>query len=100
MYNSDRENRYFRAKERIESIKKFYASLISNIAVIIFTGAINYYTNQWQYPWFLWVVFGVSLGTVFRAIKLFGYNSILGKDWEQRKIDEFMREEETRNRWE
>ena len=33
-------------------------------------------------------------------LELYGYNSILGKDWEKRKIDEFMREDETRNRWE
>lgn len=100
MYNSDKESKYFRAKERVETVKKFYASLFSNILAIIITGAINYYTNEWRNPWFLWVVFGVSISTIYKAIKVFGYNSILGKDWEQRKINEYMKNDETKSRWE
>tara|TARA_R110000868_G_scaffold121034_3_gene321168 strand:- start:65343 stop:65645 length:303 start_codon:yes stop_codon:yes gene_type:complete len=100
MNTTDQENKYFRAKERVASVKKFYAHLVTNIFVIILTGAINYYTNEWRYPWFLWVVFGVSIGTIVRAFKIFGYDSLFGKNWEQRKIDEYMKEDETKSRWE
>jgi len=90
----EKENKYNRAKERVEQIKKFYTSLLWNVFVIVLTGAINYYTNEWRYPWFLWVIFGVSIGTIIKAMKLFGYNFIFGKNWEQRKIKEFMQNDE------
>lgn len=100
MYNINPEDKYFRAKERVATIKKFYASLLSGLLAILITGAINYYTNEWRYPWFLWVVFGVAISAIFKAIKTFGYDSVFGKNWEERKIKEYMNDEETKNRWE
>lgn len=100
MYNINPEEKYFKAKERVATIKKFYASLLSGVIAILITGAINYYTNEWRYPWFLWVVFGVSVSTIIKAIKIFGYNAILGKNWEERKIKEFMQEDDHKTRWE
>lgn len=100
MYNFQPEDKYFKAKERVATLKKFYSSLLGNLFVIVLTGAINYYTNEWRYPWFLWVVFGVSIGTIIKAIKIFGYDSVFGKNWEERKIKEYMNDEEQKTRWE
>jgi len=94
------EDKYFKAQERLAKLKKFYVSLVSNLFVIALTAAINYYTNEWRYPWFLWVVLGVSIGSITKAIKIFGYDSVFGKNWEERKIQEYMQEDNQKTRWE
>ncbi len=94
------EDKYFKAKERVAQLKKFYASLVSNLFVIALTAGINYYTNEWRYPWFLWVVLGVSISSITKAIKIFGYDSVFGKNWEERKIQEYMQEDDQKTRWE
>ncbi len=99
MEYSDKENKYYRAKERVECIKKFYTSLLSYVFVISLLAAVNYYTNEWRYAWFLWAAFGWGIGLIFQGIKAFGYNPFLGKDWEERKIKEFMNEDKNIERW-
>ncbi|MBT8188621.1 MAG: 2TM domain-containing protein, partial [Croceitalea sp.] len=49
---------------------------------------LNYRTTD-----FLWVLFpalGWGIGLIAHGLNAFGYNPILGKDWEERKIKEFM----------
>ena len=99
MENLERENKYYRAKARVEAIKKFYLSLMSYFVFIGFLAGLNYYINQWSYPWFLWAAFGWGIGLVFQAVKVFGLSPFFGKNWEDRKIKEFMREDERINRW-
>lgn len=99
MENADQENKYLRAKERVATLKKFYAKIVSGLVAIAITGAINYYLNKWSHPWFLWVVFGVSISLFFRAIKIFNLNPFIGKDWEERKIQELMKQDEKRQKW-
>ena len=99
MENLEKENKYFRAKERVGAIKKFYMSLISCFVFIGFLAALNYWTDQWRYPWFLWAAFGWGIGLVFHAVKVFGLNPFFGKNWEERKIKEYMQEDERKNTW-
>lgn len=99
MENIDRENKYFRAKERVERIKKFYMSLLSYAFFMVFLAAVNYWIDEWRYPWFLWAAFGWGIGLIFQAIKTFGFNPFFGRNWEDRKIKEFMKEDENRNLW-
>jgi hypothetical protein len=96
MKTENKDSQYFRAKERVAEIKKFYSSIFFYVIFIGFLAGLNYYTNEWRYPWFLWAAFGWGIGLAFQAAKAFGWNPILGKDWEERKIKEFM-EEEYRN---
>jgi hypothetical protein len=99
MENTNKEKKYLRAKERLEEVKKFYTSIFSGLFVILMVAGLNYYINQWSYPWFLWVVFAWFVGLLFKAIKVFGFNSFFGKDWEERKIKEFMKDDENQKRW-
>ena len=99
MENLDKQSKYFRAKGRVLAIKKFYMSLMSYFVFIGFLAALNYWTNQWRYPWFLWAAFGWGIGLVFHAVKVFGLNPFFGKNWEERKIKEYMQEDESENRW-
>jgi len=100
MREMDKENKYLKAKERVEEIKKFYTSLLSYVVVISMLAAVNYYIDQWSYMWFLWAAFGWGIGLIFQAVKVFGLNPFFGKDWEERKIKEYMREDERGDRWE
>lgn len=99
MANFESENKYLRAKERVDRIKKFYTSLISYVIFISFLAALNYYVDQWEYPWFLWAAFGWGIGLVFQALKAFGFNPFFGKNWEERKIKEFMDEDDENKQW-
>lgn len=99
MENLDKESKYLRAKERVIELKKFYSSILSYVVFIAFLGALNYYTNEWRYMWFLWAAFGWGIGLVYQAIKVFGLDIFMGRDWEERKIREFMSKDEKQNKW-
>jgi len=100
MENHSKENKYLRAKERVEELKKFYGNLVSYVVIISVLAGINYWTNEWRYMWFLWAAFGWGIGLFFHAINTFNLNPFLGRNWEDRKIREFMNEDEQQNRWE
>lgn len=91
--------KYFRAKDRVNEIKKFYGKVLSALFTIVIVASINYYLNEWRYAWFLWVVFGLTISLFFQAIKIFNFNPFMSKGWEERKIQEFMNEEENKQRW-
>ena len=99
MYKIEDE-KYSRAKERVGDLKKFYSSLASYVFVITLLASVNYYQNEWGYAWFLWAAFGWGIGLFFQAIKVFGMNPFLSKNWEERKIKEFMSEDAEKQRWE
>lgn len=92
-------NSYLEAKKRVKEIREFYTHLITFIVVCSALALINYLTNYWAYPWFLWAVFGWGIGLAFDAAKTFRLNPFYNKDWEERKIKEYM-EKENRQRWE
>ena len=97
----NRENRYLRVKERVREMKKFYSSLMFYVVFIGFLAALNYYTNEWSYMWFLWAAFGWGIGLVFQAAKAFNWAPFMDKSWEERKIKEIMEKEEgpSNQRW-
>jgi len=91
--------KYFRAKERVATIRNFYGKILSSLVTILIVGAINYYLDEWSHPWFLWVVFGLCISLIFKALKIFNLNPFVSKGWEERKIQEFMKQEENQKRW-
>ncbi len=96
----ENESKYQRAKERIAETKKFYSRLISYAVGISLLAGLNYYIDQWNHPWFLWAAFGWGIGLAFQAAKAFDLNPFFGRNWEERKIKEFMRKDERKTRWE
>ena len=97
-YRKD-ENKYLRAKERVDELKKFYGNLTSYVLVITGLAILNYYTNGWSYMWFLWAAFGWGIGLIFHGIGTFDLNPFFGKDWEKRKIKELMDKDEKQRKW-
>ena len=93
------EKRYLRAKKRVKEIQGFYWHLFWYLAInifITFGGVIrnmfsgdSFYIVDLGYGsfsvWFFW-----GIGLFFHWIGVFGKNMIFSKDWEKRKIKEFM----------
>ena len=88
------ETKYYRAKKRVEEIKGFYASLIAYCMVIPFLIFIWFRFTPHTIQWFWFPMFGWGFGLLFQGMHAFGYNPIFGKDWEERKVREFMKEDD------
>lgn len=82
--------RYYRAQKHVKEIKGFYIHLIVYCLVISVITFINLrYTPEFHWFWFS--ALGWGLGLFFHWLGIFGFKIIgLGKDWEDRKIKEFM----------
>lgn len=101
--NFDANEAYARAKTRVQKIKGFYTHLAVYVIVNIFIVGLITITgggikmlfrfNTWSTAFF-W-----GIGVVFHAFGVFGKQIIFNKDWEDRKIKQFLDEEEQRNRW-
>ena len=85
------DKRYLKAKEKVEGIKGFYSNLISYLIVIPILAYINY--NTTSFPWVIFPALGWGFGVIAHGMEAYGYNPLMGKDWEERKIREFMNKE-------
>lgn len=98
--NFTEEQRYILAKKRVEKISKFYKHLAVYIVVNIFLSAIfivgdindgdtfneavfNYHNYK------IWLFWGI--GIVFQALNTFGLTLFMNKDWEEKKIKEYLK---------
>jgi hypothetical protein len=91
-----------RAVQRVAEIKKFYKHAVAYILINLFFGFIwnfsfklvggfivsnqFYGGDQNHLPiWFLW---GILL--ILHAAKVFGFPNLFNKDWEDRKVKEYL----------
>lgn len=96
--NTEMSEKYLAARRRVEELKEFYWNLGSYCIVIPFLIFINYRT-YWEFKWFWFPVFGWGIGLAFHAGKVFLDNGFFGRRWEERKIREYMEEDEKTARW-
>lgn len=96
---NDNNNKKKRAKKRVDELKGFYMHLTIYIVVNTFISAIKivhslgdgasfseaFFNFGIFAVWFFW-----GIGVFFHGVKVFSYNPILGKDWEQKQIQKFM----------
>jgi hypothetical protein len=94
-----KEQKYLRAKKKVKSIKGFYVHLTVYLAVnafILVAKALS--DGGWKIFWewesyYTFIFWGI--GICFHAFNVFGIDSILGKEWEDRKINEIMNKDKT-----
>jgi len=86
--------KYDEARKRVKALKGFYTNLFFYVIVNIFLLIINLITTPGNL-WVLWVVFGWGIGIALQAFSVFGKNVVLGSDWEDRKIKEYMDKNKT-----
>jgi len=94
---SQLDDSYVRARNHVDELKGFYYSLISYCLVIPFLIFINYKTS-WDFHWFWFPIFGWGLGLTIQGVRVFVNYGAFGRGWEERKLREFMQEEDE-NRW-
>jgi len=84
-----------KAKKKVEELKGFYIHLtvyiIINtfILVNILIRAFDDGDKFWQFGTFFTPFFW-GIGLAFHAAKVFDYNPILGKNWEERQIKKYI----------
>ncbi|WP_297798158.1 2TM domain-containing protein [uncultured Eudoraea sp.] len=88
MENKRIESSYFRAKERVKAIKEFYVSGILYCLVIPILIGINFQTTS--FPWAIFPALGWGFGLIVTGMAAKGINPLWGKEWEQRKIQELI----------
>lgn len=92
--NYKENNAYFKAKKRVNQLKGFYGSLISYCIVIPIFIFINLRFSP-QFQWFWFSAGGWGFGLIMHAFKVFGYSS----NWEERKIQEILKKENSKQNW-
>jgi two-component system LytT family sensor kinase len=92
------DDSYVRARKHVDEVKEFYYSLLSYVIVIPFLIFINYRTF-WGFQWFWFPMFGWGIGLLFHAYKVYVNDGVFGRSWEQRKIEKYMENEASDDRW-
>jgi 2TM domain len=100
MENSNSEyERYQKASKQVREIKGFYGHLTSYVIVLAILIYLNLkYTPE--YLWFIWTMLGWGIGLLSHAIRVFNWFPFLNKEWEERKIKQFMEEDKNNNKFE
>lgn len=99
--NYSQEQKYLKAKKRVEELKSYYLHLVIYVLINIFVSVRKISRNLNNGETFdeaffdfgtfaLWIFWGIGL--LFHTFKAFGFAFFLGKDWEQRKIKKYMEE--------
>ena len=96
---------YILVRKRVEKISKFYKHLATYVIVNIFLSAVfivgdindgdTFNEAIWDYHNYkIWLYWGI--GIVFQALNTFGLNLFFNKDWEERKVKEYMNDDKYR----
>ena len=83
---------YQRAKKRVKDIKGFYSHLFTYILVNALLFAINMITSP-DSLWFYWPLLGWGVAVVAHGFSVFAAESLLGREWEERKTRDIMERE-------
>jgi hypothetical protein len=89
------QDKYKRAKKRIEELKGFYGHLSvyllvnAGILAAIYISARNDGESFWQAGHFFTLIFW-GIGLVFHAAYTFNINLFFGKKWEERQIRKYI----------
>lgn len=97
-----RRDKMKRAKERVEELKGFYIHLMVYVLVNLFIAGISIYARMNGGESFIDALFSFGtfatplfwgIGLVAHASKVFGFNLMFGKNWEDRQIQKYMDED-------
>lgn len=70
-------------------MKAFYSNLIAFVLINGMLFVITLLTSPKSW-WFYWVTLFWRIGLVIHAVTAFGGGQFLGKEWEDKKIKEYM----------
>ncbi len=91
------QERYARAKQRVEILQGFYVHAIVFVIVNLGLAAYNLAMNP-DRIWFIYVLGGWGIGLVAHGVYALGSGRFLGEAWQERKIREEMDRDLRRSR--
>jgi hypothetical protein len=87
------EEKYEKAKKRVEELKKFYGNLFTYAVINVILIIINLVTSPGSL-WFYWVTIFWGIAVLLHASRVFVFRGkFLGEEWEEKKIKEIMEKE-------
>lgn len=90
-YNENEE--YQIAKQKAAELKTFYKVLMESAMAVLICFVVNVITGG--YWWCLWVVFGVGIRVISKAMKLYSFDD----KWEERKAQEILEKNNQAKKW-
>ncbi|WCN36514.1 2TM domain-containing protein [Aneurinibacillus uraniidurans] len=88
----EQDEKYLRAKKRVQALKGFYIHLVIFVLVNIGLFFIDLVFSR-DSVWFYYPLFGWGIGLVAHGVAVLGFGGLFGPEWEKRKIEEFMEKE-------
>jgi len=83
--------KYEKAKKRVQEIKGFWIHFITYLSVNIVLFIINLVTSPGAW-WFYWPLLGWGVGVFLHGMGVFVFSKFPGEQWENRKIKEVMKQ--------
>ncbi|MGJ8685164.1 MAG: 2TM domain-containing protein [Nonlabens sp.] len=94
--NVNQQEALQKAKKRVNDLKGFYNHLMVFIVIhALILAAVLYFDGNLKF-FITFSVLGWGIGLFIHALVVFKWNPFTGKDWEQRKLKEFLEEQENR----
>ena len=91
--NFTEEQRYYKAQKRVKDIKGFYTHLTIYCIIIPIIIFVNLKYEP-HFHWFWFSLLGWGIGLFVHWLNIFGFQILgIGKNWEDKKIKEFMNEQ-------
>ncbi|MBR9756513.1 MAG: 2TM domain-containing protein [Algicola sp.] len=99
--NFSEQERLNRARKRVKQLKGFYMHALVYLVVNTFILVVNNnYTSSGE-SFFQWENFSTAIfwgvGLLIHALTVYAPNFIMGKNWEARKIKQFMEQDAKNN---
>ncbi|MAT89249.1 MAG: histidine kinase [Flavobacteriaceae bacterium] len=91
-YTTTQESKHERALKHVKELRSFYGHLgiyLFFVPVFIILNVLGS-----DFPWAIFPIVGWGFGVLSHASETFGWNPFFSKDWEARKIQEFMNEDQ------
>jgi uncharacterized integral membrane protein len=102
--SNQEEEQYYNAAKRVKRIKGFYTHAMVYVVINIMFVIINIQNLDPGESYFQWhnftTLFFWGIGLTAHAASVFVPELIFGKNWEERKIKEYMEKERQQNKWE
>lgn len=77
-----------RAKLKVKEIKGFYTHFAIYLLFVPFFLFLNLISGG--FPWAIFPILGWGIGVFGHAAEVFGWNPFFSKQWEERKIKEYL----------
>ena len=81
--------RYREARRHVKKLRGFYSHAVTYVVVIGCLLLVNLVSSPGKL-WIQWAALGWGVGLAAHGLSVFAFSGVFGKDWEERKIREYL----------